>query len=426
MKLGFSSVCINPETEVELSGYGWYLERKATGVMDDIFAHALYLQQTPSPALLIGCDLLALSPYIVNRVKAALAEELSMNQEQIILSCIHTHTAPSAAQTIGCGEMSWDYVTFLISKLIEAGKAAAAVLYPVTNVRFGQAEIEPIGYNRAYLDGTPGPVDSNVYVTCFDLEGEKPYLMVNYSCHPVILGPKKEISPDYPGDLVEVLKERGYHSIFLNGCCGDIDPISNRDKWGAGSKETIHTYALRLADGVEKALESAEPVDFTTLKTAAFTFTLDAQELDWPALEAAIAADYGSYEEGSPIQKASVKWLELMKRKVLTQSNPYQETVYIQAFRIGKFVYIAAQGELFTQIGADVRKALSDSFVIFNENANAAIRYVADDRDIDMGQYAGGLQSNLVYAQLPLKKGSLAHFARSISEGVKEMLPIGI
>ena len=80
MKLGFSSVCINPETEVELSGYGWYLERKATGVMDDIFAHALYLQQSPSPALLIGCDLLALSPYIVNRVKAALAEELSMNQ----------------------------------------------------------------------------------------------------------------------------------------------------------------------------------------------------------------------------------------------------------------------------------------------------------------------------------------------------------
>jgi neutral ceramidase len=423
MKLGFSSVCINPETEVELSGYGWFLERKATGVMDDIFAHALYLEQAPMPVLLIGCDLLALSPYIVNQVKSKLAEELSLTQEQIILSCIHTHTAPSAAQTIGCGEMSWDYVTFLIAKLIEAGKTAASVLHSVTGVRYGQTEIEPIGFNRARLDGSVGLLDSNVYVTCFDLEDEKPYLMVNYSCHPVILGPKKEISPDYPGDLIEVLKERGYHSIFLNGCCGDVDPVSNRDKWGSGTKEVIHKYALRLADGVEKALETAVSLDDSTLKAAAFTFTLESQELDWPAMDAAIKANYSSYDESSPIRRATAKWLELMKRKVFTQTNPYEETVYIQAFRIGKFVYIAAQGELFTQIGVDVRKALSDSYVIFNENANAAIRYVADDRDIDLGQYAGGLQSNLVYAQLPLKKGALEHFSRSISDGVKKLLP---
>lgn len=423
MKLGFSSVCINPETEVELSGYGWFLERKATGVMDDIFAHALYLEQAPMPVLLIGCDLLALSPYIVNQVKSKLAEELSLAQEQIILSCIHTHTAPSAAQTIGCGEMSWDYVTFLIAKLIEAGKTAASVLHSVTGVRYGQTEIEPIGFNRARLDGSVGLLDSNVYVTCFDLEDEKPYLMVNYSCHPVILGPKKEISPDYPGDLIEVLKERGYHSIFLNGCCGDVDPVSNRDKWGSGTKEVIHKYALRLADGVEKALETAVSLDDSTLKAVAFTFTLESQELDWPAMDAAIKANYSSYDESSPIRRATAKWLELMKRKVFTQTNPYEETVYIQAFRIGKFVYIAAQGELFTQIGVDVRKALSDSYVIFNENANAAIRYVADDRDIDLGQYAGGLQSNLVYAQLPLKKGALEHFSRSISDGVKKLLP---
>lgn len=423
MKLGFSSVCINPETEVELSGYGWFLERKATGVMDDIFAHALYLEQAPMPVLLIGCDLLALSPYIVNQVKSKLAEELSLTQEQIILSCIHTHTAPSAAQTIGCGEMSWDYVTFLIAKLIEAGKTAASVLHSVTGVRYGQTEIEPIGFNRARLDGSVGLLDSNVYVTCFDLEDEKPYLMVNYSCHPVILGPKKEISPDYPGDLIEVLKERGYHSIFLNGCCGDVDPVSNRDKWGSGTKEVIHKYALRLADGVEKALETAVSLDDSTLKAVAFTFTLESQELDWPAMDAAIKANYSSYDESSPIRRATAKWLELMKRKVFTQTNPYEETVYIQAFRIGKFVYIAAQGELFTQIGVDVRKALSDSYVIFNENANAAIRYVADDRDIDLGQYAGGLQSNLVYAQLPLKKGALEHFSRSISDGVKKLLP---
>ena len=423
MKLGFSSVCINPETEVELSGYGWYLERKATGVMDDIYAHALFLEAAPSSALLIGCDLLALSPYIVNKVKAALADELSLSEEQIILSCIHTHTAPSAAQTIGCGEMSWDYVTFLISKLIEAGKAAAAVLYPVASVRYGQTEIEPIGFNRAHRDGSEGLLDSNVYVTSFELEGEKPYLMVNYSCHPVILGPKSEISPDYPGDLIEILKERGYHSIFLNGCCGDIDPISNRDQWGCGTKEVIHTYALRLADGVEAALKQAEEIDCSTLKTASFTFTLEAQELDWPAMDAAIEKDYSPYDPSSPIRRATEKWLELMKRKVFTRSNPYEETVYIQAFRIGKFVYIAAQGELFTQIGVDVRKALSDSVVIFNENANAAIRYVADDRDIDLRQYAGGLQSNLVYAQLPLKKGALEHFSRSISDGVKKLLP---
>ena len=424
MELGFSSVCINPETEVELSGYGFFLQRKATGVLDDIFARALYLRQAEMSVLLIGCDLLGLSAYIVNHAKKALSEALALPQEQIIFSSIHTHTAPAAAQTIGCGEISWDYTVFLTDKLIEAGKAAAAALHPVVSVRFGQSEIEePVGYNRAYPEDVPSPMDPNVYVVRFDLENEKPYLMVNYGCHPVVLGLRSEITPDYPGEVVAELSARGYHSIFLNGCCGDINPVINRIKWGSGTKETARQYALTLSNAVEKALADSKEIDFSSLKTAAFTFTLESQELDWPAIEALAEKSFGKPDPATPLWEVMNVWMELMKRKVMTQEKPYEELVEVQAFRIGKFVFIAAQGELFTQIGADVRKALSDSFVIFNENANAAIRYVADDRDIELNQYAGGLNSNLVYAQFPLKKGALEHFSRSVIDGVKKLLP---
>ena len=44
MRVGYSSECINPESvsDIELSGYGWYLNRKAHGVCGIFCALAVY------------------------------------------------------------------------------------------------------------------------------------------------------------------------------------------------------------------------------------------------------------------------------------------------------------------------------------------------------------------------------------------------
>ena len=46
MKIGYASVDITPELGVELSGYGWFPERKAEGVLDNLYARAVVFERT--------------------------------------------------------------------------------------------------------------------------------------------------------------------------------------------------------------------------------------------------------------------------------------------------------------------------------------------------------------------------------------------
>ena len=61
-----------------------------------------------------------------------------------------------------------------------------------------------------------------------DMQGEPVGGVLNYSCHPTVLGPGNlQISADYPGfasDLVEKRLGHGFVSLFLNGACADVNP----------------------------------------------------------------------------------------------------------------------------------------------------------------------------------------------------------
>jgi hypothetical protein len=73
-----------------------------------------------------------------------------------------------------------------------------------------------------------GPVDPEVITVGFmDPKTSKPKaVMVNYACHPVILGHiSNAVSADYPGYLTRFIEEEtGAPCLFLNGACGDINP----------------------------------------------------------------------------------------------------------------------------------------------------------------------------------------------------------
>lgn len=414
MNLGFASEIINPEVEVELSGYGWFLGRKATGIQDDIFAHAVYLEDESNAALLISCDLLALSQYEVNAVRGALVQRTGLKGDQIILSSTHTHTAPASAQTIGCGEVNWDYVDMLITRMIVAGEKAVQSARRVTGIRQGKMEIEPIGYNRA---DPQGPLDPNVYFAEFEIEQEQPVVVINYACHPVTLGPISEVSPDYPGDVVKIMEQRGCRAMFLNGCCGDIDPVVFQGQWGSGTKETIHTYAVRLCDAVTQGLAQSPILPCPPIETDTFTFQLETEQYDWASLTRMCEERSRTYEwkDGDLGYR---EWLKQMKRFIMNDKKPFEEEVRVSMVRLGSLILIAGQGELYTQIGADVRKSFPESLILFDEDADAALRYVADETDMARRDY-GGMHSNVVYAKLPLTLDAAKTYSNAIIERIR-------
>ncbi len=61
MQVGYGEQVITPPLGVELTGYGYYLERRAEEVADDLKVRALYISQGQDAVILISCDLLSLS-----------------------------------------------------------------------------------------------------------------------------------------------------------------------------------------------------------------------------------------------------------------------------------------------------------------------------------------------------------------------------
>jgi len=104
-----------------------------------------------------------------------------------------------------------------------------------------------------------GPSEQTVYVVRFDdLEGRAKLLLVNYACHPVILGSDNLFySPDYPGAVcrkVESSHRDRPRCIFINGACGDMNPYfaDENDR----PEERVREVGGELAKEVLRVAES--------------------------------------------------------------------------------------------------------------------------------------------------------------------------
>src|SRR5207302_4645375 len=73
-----------------------------------------------------------------------------------------------------------------------------------------------------------GPCDHEVLVVRLDaLENNPLATLVNYACHPTIMGPPNRlITPDYPGATKRVVEQAlGGKCFFLQGSAGDQGPL---------------------------------------------------------------------------------------------------------------------------------------------------------------------------------------------------------
>ena len=84
--------------------------------------------------------------------------------------------------------------------------------------------------------------------------------LVNYATHAVVLGPRNLLySGDFPGAVARHLAaRRGGIGLYLQGACGDVDPVLYRDRgWGTGDFVDTEAIGERLATAADDALRRA-------------------------------------------------------------------------------------------------------------------------------------------------------------------------
>ena len=358
---GYGEKVITPRLGADLTGYGYYLDRKAESVLDDLKVRALFLRTEAVGVVLVSCDLIGLAVEFSDAIRKEVASDQGLAPENILLGCTHTHSGPATVPLIALGEPEPDYLAGVAGAVKEAVRLAAADQHEA-EFSYQIETVEPIGFNRRKRNFDP--IDPTLKVAVFKRSDKKIYLL-SYACHAVILGPTKQVSADWPGALAREIEASGGQAIVLQGFCGDIDPVTNWNRWGKGTKEDLAFCGRLLAQRAFKAEEYAASSANPTLKVAEQRVDLPLKIPSRAAITKEKDAWLETHKASSPMGRFIEEWAAKATEAHAEFSNkPCLAGIPIQGVSIGGLRMLGLPGEVFCEYGLRLRERWAPLFTL--------------------------------------------------------------
>ena len=293
LHIGWASTDITPEYPVLIAGQ--FHARVSEGVRDPVTATALALtaEDTREQAVLVSCDLVAISDELRDAVRAAVAEKsASVEAAKIVLNATHTHTGPEIREpTLGSGHTSMgtgvqvdahppeEYIAWAAGKIAETIVEAFESRAP-GGVAFGLGQAV-IGHSRRWVDvggqatmygntDTPdfshieGCEDHGVNVMAtYDQGGVLTGLVLNVPCPSQVTEGEYTLSADYWHETRLELRARLGDTLHVLPQCSSAGDQSPHTILGKPAEQRMlslagrterEEIATRLADAVETVL----------------------------------------------------------------------------------------------------------------------------------------------------------------------------
>ena len=291
LRLGTATADITPTWPLTLAGFAARTE-PAQGVSRPLQVHVSVLETShdgspPRRAVVVVADLLWWAAEDVDSLRQAIATESGTTPDMVLLSATHTHSGPQtshrASREIGAADPR--FTTLLREQVLTAATAAVAKLEPVTIERFvGSCDL---GFNRRAERNHPGPVDATLTVIRFErANGSPATLWVHFTCHPVITQ-EPLISSEFCGVAMTQVTDRvGAPAIYLQGCCGDINPVvpGEARSWRGTDREVVQAGTM-LAEAVTGLLATGTPEPIAPIPLAAHALAVDLPFDSVPSVE---------------------------------------------------------------------------------------------------------------------------------------------
>ncbi|MCS6952556.1 MAG: hypothetical protein NZM33_06820 [Bryobacteraceae bacterium] len=274
LRAGAAKRPITPDLEghapVFLAGFG--LNRRATGIHDDLWARCLALEAGGGRLVICGVDSIGLFYEDVEKIRAAARSQLTGPADLVVASS-HNHEAPDTmglwGPKLGVSGISEAYNAFVVERTAEAAAEAVGSLRPATIrlARFHSPELD-----RFIHDNRPPVVHDSelVILSAAGRDGRPIATLVNWANHPEALGSKNTlVTADYPAHLYTRLEELlGGVAVFVNGAVGGmqsplgakvIDPATGAEA-PDGTFRKAELIGRRVAELAAQALGPARPV----------------------------------------------------------------------------------------------------------------------------------------------------------------------
>ena len=252
-------------------GYSARGKNVSKGVHDPLYAKALVLDDGSAKLAIATLDLGTVTGENTRNIKKIVKEKTGI--ESVLCGAAHTHSGPGIQPDFPSAENPW--IREAERKIAGAIVEAASNLAPA-RIGVGWGEVRE-GHNRRMIrtdgkvvmfwanrDRIPtSPVDYQLAVIRVEgLDGKPMATLVNFACHPVVLGPENLlISADYVGAFTRLVEQAiGGQCMFLQGACGDINPFWDKTPPAEGGYDQVEKMGKAIADEVSRV--SKQIVEF--------------------------------------------------------------------------------------------------------------------------------------------------------------------
>lgn len=403
MRAGVSKIDITPTGNVWMDGM--IRAHPSVGVHDPLFARALVLanNEVGKDAFAIAAvDVCEIDEKDTYAIRQKVTKRTGIPSHHIIVAATHNHSGPA---TIGLfNPTETGYIKELVNKLVtvieeavsnmrlvavgvESGKEETISHYRRLLADNGHVVMNWESYPSSHIVGPLGVVDTEVGILKV-VDAENPEgivcLLFNHAGHPnVMSGDNYLLSADYPGVAVRLLeKEFGGVVMFLNGAQGtmDIDGLKHRD-W-----EGMEKAGKSLANAVVETTRKINLSRTAILRGAAVKYTIPCRKItdsEWAWAEKILQQIGGAIKVMADGVGDDYKALLYKKLRKVEEDVEVEQI----CFAIDSTAFISFPGELFTEIGMQIKKESPFSHTYIVGLANGCVGYIPTRKAIREGGY---------------------------------------
>lgn len=390
LKGSSKKINITPPVGLRMSGFS---ERNHgnEGILHSLYANILVLSDESTKVAIITLDLIGVDKEVTHKVRDRISKATDIPYNSILLCASHTHSGPEAARFGDMGKLSRRIdptpidtaYNILLPELIANGVIwANANLEPI---KFGvkQSQLLGLGSNRIEKSRY---VDNTVTVMRFDRLNAKPLaILTQYTCHPTILNVSSYV---YSGDFISYYQNtvesvfEGCVAMFAQGCAGDVSTRHNR--MGVGQLEAYRMGTM-LAGEVIKDVTQIEMIDDVKLSAAIAPIKFNIRKFESDEeCERRIQAAKDQCDQlkaqNAPdnLQRTALLAYSGAKRYLVFKKsiNIKKINIEMQRVSIGDWNIITTPGEVFGEIGRDIRKLDNTQHTVVTGYSNGYVGYV--------------------------------------------------
>ena len=385
--VGTGKVDVTPPLSVPFLGL--YPNRLSyfKGVHDKLLARSLYVGTGSGEALIVSVDLIGISDAIlghgrsfVTQLKQMITEKTGIPAAHILLAATHAHSTPETINFRPVAELVPEFKPWLetlMERIAAAALSACQNRFPA-KLRIMRAQVPGLTINRTGAEW----LDDELILLEFASQDGRKALLVNFTCHPVIMQVQPMVSADYPGALTSTLEETipgAELCLFMQGACGDINPL----KGDTRDFNDVQMTGATLAENAISLLKQAPPADNDIppqVRVVSTNVPFKSAILPTPDKTAQLEHEAAALErqvaEGNRATGITDKLAVLHEALARIRQGEDDRSAVLQTVRIGNAVLFAMPFEPCCQLGRKLKQMAAPLTGIPVGYANGYLGYV--------------------------------------------------